>query len=273
MNIVLDQPLVSTQWLKAHSNTPNLVVLNASLPSVTDPKTIDKKQYIPGSRCFDIKNKFSDTSGRFPNTLPSEAQFVKEAQALGIQKDSAIVVYDDKGLYSSGRAWWLFKAFGHENVAVLDGGLPQWIADGYTTVSEYEPLEVTGDFEGELRAGYFKFFSDMEALASSGSCNILDARSEDRYLGTKEEPRAGLRSGHIPGSLNLPFRSLLDGYKMKSKAQLKSLFVALMLDQKPLVFSCGSGITACILALAAEQLGYKDLSIYDGSWTEYGSLT
>lgn len=269
----IESPLVSVLWLKNHLEEPNLVILNTSIPKVTDTSDdISDKKLIPNTRFFDIKTKFSDTSAPFPSTFPSEAQFTKEAQSLGINKDSAIVIYDDKGIYSSARAWWLFKAFGHYNVAVLDGGLPEWNKSNYAI----EPYQVyqgeKGDFFGFENKNFMKFFDDIKAISQDKSQIIIDARSEERFKCLVDEPRTGLRRGTIPNSVNLPFESLLDGFCLKSSDELTRIFNKLAKPSDKLTFSCGSGITACVLALGAEIAGYENISVYDGSWTEYGSF-
>lgn len=262
------------QWLKNHLETPNLVILNASIPKVTDTSDeISEENLIPHTRFFDIKTKFSDVSAPFPSTFPSEAQFTREAQLLGIDKDSLIVVYDDKGIYSSARAWWLFKAFGHHNVAVLDGGLPEWIRANYPT-ELYRPYQgEKGSFIGSEHKNLMKFFEDVKAESQDPSHIIIDARSKERFKSLVDEPRKGLRRGTIPNSVNLPFEDLLKGYCLKPADELKYLFDELAKPTERLTFSCGSGITACVLALGAEIAGYNHISVYDGSWTEWGSLT
>jgi len=272
-NITINTAIVSVHWLQHNLNVSNLVILDASILKVTggDLKEADKQ--IPNTRFFDIKNSFSDVAAPFPNTVPSEVQFTSEAQSLGINKDSAIVVYDDKGIYSSARAWYLFKAFGFKNVAVLDGGLPEWEKAGYV-LSKKKDFEIpTGNFEAIQQPEFFKYFNDIQKISKDENCLILDARSSQRFEGRVEEPRKGLRSGHIPNAVNLPFVSLIDGNCLKSKDALRAIFKDLNISNRRLVLSCGSGITACIIALAAEISGYEELSVYDGSWTEYGSLT
>lgn len=267
-------PLVSVDWLKAHLETPNLVILNASIPKVTDTSnSFSEALLIPNTRFFDIKHKFSDVVAPFPSTFPSEAQFTREAQLLGIHKDSLIVVYDDKGIYSSARAWWLFKAFGHHNVAVLDGGLPEWNKAKYAT-EIYQPFKgAKGDFVAFENKNLMKFFEDIKVESQDASHIIMDARSEKRFKCLVDEPRDGLRRGTIPNSVNLPFEDLLDGFCLKNIDELKQIFNKLAKPSDNLTFSCGSGITACVLALGADLAGYEHLSVYDGSWTEWGSLT
>lgn len=263
--------LVSVTWLHDHLSHPDLIVLNGTLgEQITDSMNI------PTARVFDIKNKFSDTDAPFPNTFPSEELFTSEARLLGINNDSCIVVYDEKGIYSSARVWWMFKAFGHHNVAVLDGGLPNWEQSGYT-LEKLKPYNGDkGDFTAKYNSSYMTFFNEMEQIVDKESHTVLDARSEDRFLGLVEESRNGLRSGHIPNSKNLPFESLMHQGKFHHEDELKKRFQAILKeDQKPLVFSCGSGITACILALGAHLSGLDmdKVSVYDGSWTEWGTLS
>lgn len=274
MHITVPQALVSVNWLYKNFEADNLVILDATIPKVGGEVSTQPNTQIRTARFFDIKKKFSDTAAPFPNTVPSMAQFQDEAQGLGINSDSCIVVYDDKGIYSSARAWYLFKAFGHINVAVLDGGLPEWL-NAFNSIIEDKQVHSykTGDFIAEQQDHYFKFFKDIETLSQTENCTILDARSELRFKGLLSEPRQGLRSGTIPNSKNLPYTELLNGHLMKSKAELQQIFNTISKENTTFTMSCGSGITACILALAAEISGIKSVSVYDGSWTEYGSLT
>lgn len=266
-------PIVSVAWLETHLNHPNLVVLNATIPKVTGNNTSLNKKQIPSTRFFDLKNKFSEISAPFPTTFPSEKQFTSEAQNLGINKNSSIVVYDEKGIYSSPRVWWLFKAFGFNNVAVLDGGFPAWNKACLQTELKQNYRGEKGDFEASLQSHYMKFFEDLQKESQTKNHVIIDARSENRFKGLEAEPRAGLRSGHIPNSVNLPFENLInDQGLLKSETELKQLFKPLAETNQAITFSCGSGITACVLALGAELSGYNNLSVYDGSWTEWGSL-
>ncbi|HKK11997.1 MAG TPA: rhodanese-like domain-containing protein, partial [Flavobacteriaceae bacterium] len=223
-------------------------------------------------RFFDLKNKFSDVSAPFPTTFPSAEQFSKSSRELGIDRNSAIVIYDDKGIYSSPRAWWLFKAFGHDNAAVLDGGLPAWQNANYKVENKQNYKGPFGTFKAKLRPGLMKFFEDVKKESLDAKYTIVDARSEARFKGLVPEPREGLRSGTIPNSVNIPYTELFKDYCFKTKDELRSVFEALAIPGSNLTFTCGSGITACVLALGAELLDYQNLSVYDGSWTEWGSL-
>ncbi|WP_298901949.1 sulfurtransferase [uncultured Psychroserpens sp.] len=264
-------PVVSCEWLLKNRHKKELVVLDASVYSESESlarKIISEAKYV------DIKRKLSDSNGEFPNTFPSQVQFEIEVRKLGINNESLIVVYDNKGVYWSPRVWWLFKSFGHQNVAVLDGGLPEWQRLGFeTTFYREHQLNQHGNFTANYQADKMRFFYHINEISKNEDAIILDARSEDRFKSIIPEPRAGLRSGTIPNSENLPYTSLFDGHCLRPKEDLKTIFSAFNIGSRKLTFSCGSGITACILALAAEIVGIKNLSVYDGSWTEYGTLT
>ena len=265
----LNTSLVSGKWLKTNLEASNLIVLDATINKVIN-KTSER---IPNARFFDIKKKFSDVNAIFPSTLPSTVQFQTEARALGINQDSLIVVYDDKGIYSSARVWWLFKTFGFDNVAVLDGGLPEWESSGFKVEAYTEQVYPKGDFEAIYNSKLMTNFKGVNTYSRESKTLIIDARSDTRFKCLVDEPREGLRRGTIPNSVNMPYTAILNGNIMKSKAELSTIFNTLVEDNTKLVFSCGSGITACILALAATICDYKNLVVYDGSWTEYGTLT
>lgn len=251
----------------------NILIFDATISKVVGGISALTSVQIPGTQFFDIKNKFSITDAPFPNTLPSEAQFEAQAKALGVNNDSFIVIYDELGIYSSARAWWLFKTFGFKNVAILDGGLPEWkIKELPLEDKSINNSRIKGNFKAIYKRNNVVFFESLDEISKDDTYKIIDARSSDRFNCIVKEPREDLRSGTIPTSLNLPFNQVLNANKFKSKAELKSIFASLAKDNQHLVFSCGSGITASVLALAATVAGYKN-SVYDGSWTEYGSLT
>ncbi|MES2238648.1 MAG: sulfurtransferase [Bacteroidota bacterium] len=255
-------PIVSVNWLKQNLQDPELIILDA----VLDIPPHDLQ--IIGARTFDIKNKFSDTSVPLPNTLPKPEAFAAEAQKLGINKNSKIVVYDTKGIYSSPRAWYLFKSMGHENVWVLDGGMPAWIKEDLPTEIVTIQSYSKGDFEANFNPEMFKNKEQLLENISSKKAVVIDARSSDRFHAETEEPREDLRSGHIPGATNLPFATILKDGKYKSKEELEQI---LPHQDQPLYFSCGSGITACIDLIAYELIDSKNpKAVYDGSWTEWG---
>ena len=268
----IKEPLVSVEWLAKNVRASNLVMLHATLQQVTEDTKQHQGTGIKNARIFDIKNTFSETTSPLPNTMLSAEKFQEQARLLGINKDTAIVVYDTVGMYASPRVWWMFKAMGHTNIAVLDGGLPAWIAKGYEITSIHNTSVVTsGDFEANFNPGYFVDSSEVLDAISNNNIGIADARSYDRFMGLVDEPREGLRAGHIPNSKNIPYTELQEEGKMISKERLQSIFTDDYIEKEQVIFSCGSGITACILALGAEVSGVKNLSVYDGSWTDWGS--
>ena len=272
--LVVPNAIVSCHWLSQHLNEANLVILNATIPKVTAKKEAVKTEdrSLATARFFDIKGTFSDAEAEFPNTMVSPETFEQEAQQLGINQDSCIVVYDDHGIYSSPRAWWMFKAMGFENIAVLDGGLPEWMEQGFETTSATAEKTSKGNFKTKPNSQLFVDFKHVLNSIEHHQNTILDARSAARFNGTAPEPRAGVRSGHIPSAKSLPYASLLDGTTLKNKEILQSLYQERNPENKPMIFSCGTGITACVLALGAEIAGYQNSLVYDGSWTEWGSL-
>ncbi len=267
------QQIVSAQWLHNHLDNPNLIILDATIPKVVGSAMAKEKRRIKGARFFDIKKTFSDGDSAFPNTLPSPMQFEEECQKLGINSTSFVVVYDDWGIYSSPRAWWMFKTMGHQNVAVLDGGLPEWEKQGYETEPLKKEAITPGNFKAQFNPDAVKNFDDIQSNIEEARSLVIDARSADRFYSRVPEPRADLRSGHIEGSINIPYTEVLENGKFKSKEKLKEVFRPLEKETSPLVFSCGSGITACVVALASESVLENDKAIYDGSWTEYALLT
>ncbi|MDO6759324.1 sulfurtransferase [Tamlana sp. 2_MG-2023] len=266
INIV--EPVVSVEWLFQNRDASNLIILDGTIAKVFD----ETSEQIPKARFFDIKQKFSNVADPFPSAFPSEAQFQEEACQLGINNDSAIIVYDDKGIYSSARVWWLFKAFGYENIAILNGGFPEWKKANYVLEKATAYKGGLGDFNAELQPGFMQFFKNVKTASENKSHTIIDARASERYQCKVPEPKEGLRMGTIPNSVNLPFTDLLSEGKLKSKADIEKAFQKLAKKDEPIIFSCGSGITACVLALGATISGYNNISVYDGSWTEWGSL-
>lgn len=264
-------PLVSAEWLYDQLNDPNLVILDATLAkpkaSISDIQNSDLQ--IKGARYFDIDDRFSDASISLPHMMCGEEQFEKEARSLGIHKDSTVLIYDQHGVYSSPRAWWMLRSMGHEDVYVLNGGLPEWVERGYPTESKGFSSS-TGNFEATFSGSCFVNSNFVLDHLEDSNVIVLDARSKGRFDGTEPEPREGMRGGHIPNSLSLPFTEVLDGIHMKTEQELKSILEPLQLDGRRLVFSCGSGLTACIILLAAYVAGYSDLSVYDGSWSQWG---
>lgn len=265
--------IVSATELKSRLQSPNLVVLYTSMADISSgvPEPTPA-QLIPNSIFFDFEKVFCDTSSGLPHTMASAEKFQIEAKKRGIDADSYIVVYDSKGLYSSPRVWWMFKAMGHQNIQILNGGLAAWLAEDNPVSDRLLESSRVGNFTAKVEAN---LFIDAATIVNNlGALNVVDARSSGRFYGTSPEPRVGLRSGHIPGSFNLPFAACLENGKLKSPAEISTLFANLSLrNDQPIVFSCGSGVTACILALAASEVGLRPLSVYDGSWSEWGAST
>lgn len=273
MSLKTEIPLVSSDWLLHHFDDKNLIILDATLPKVTANKEIeiDEKYQIKNAVFFDIKNVFSDVNAPFPNTVLSAKEFEVKAQNLGINKNSFIVVYDDLGIYSSPRVWWLFQLMGFTNIAVLDGGFPDWVSKEYPTEKPQKKQFKKGDFIANYKLEKLKFTNDVLVAIHDKNYLIVDARSKGRFFATTPEPRANVKGGHIPNSVNLPFNDILFEGKLKPEKELKLIFKSINPDNKAFIFSCGTGITASILALGAEIAGYKNGAVYDGSWTEWGS--
>lgn len=264
-------PLVSVEWLKDHASTKELVILDGTIAKVTaQGSEALKLKYIPNAQFFDIKKEFSIQEAPFPNTMISVEVFEDKAQKLGIDNTSCIVVYDAYGLYSAARVWWMFKTMGFENIAILDGGLPAWVEAGNKVFEQPFKSGNRGNFKAQYTAGMLHDHNPVLRAIDQDHIDILDARSKDRFLGLVDEPRKGLRSGHIPSSKSLPYASLLNGSYLKPEHELKELFSDFA--DKQLIFSCGTGITACVLAFGAAIAGIDRVSIYDGSWTEWGSM-
>jgi len=267
--------LVSVQWLAENLGTENLVILDASMKPVTPLNSFvpqEETSFIQGARRFDFDQHLCDHNTTLPHMMPSPEFFTEEMQKLGINQDSAIIVYDYAGVYSSPRAWWMFRAMGHGQVAVLDGGLPARKKEKLPCSSQVElSAEKRGDFESQPLSGLFVDSAHVLEATADPRYAILDARSEGRFHGVEPEPRAGLRSGHIPNSLNLPFAQVVVDGLVLPPTELDSVFSKLVDKEQNLIFTCGSGVTACITALAGELAGYSKIAVYDGSWSEWGA--
>ncbi|RLJ99521.1 sulfurtransferase [Tenacibaculum discolor] len=269
--LTVKSPIVSVDWLHDNLSVNNLIILDATIQKVgTKLDNKKEKQQIQNAVFFDLKNIFLDVEGEYPNTVPSEKHFENEAQKLGINNDSCVVVYDDLGVYSAPRVWWLFRIFGFTNIAVLNGGLPAWKDAGYIVELKKERKPLVGNFKTNLNKEKISVTEEV-LKASRDNKVILDARSKGRFYATEPEPRKDLRGGHIPNSKSLPYSELQLEGKMKSKEELQKIFSDMNPNKEEMIFSCGSGITACILALGAEESGNTNYSVYDGSWTEWAS--
>lgn len=254
--------LVSVQWLKEHIKDKHIILLDASA-------TFDATLTIDGAQHFDIKNIFSDTESPFPNTFPKAEQFEKECQKLGINTSSHIIVFDNKGIFNSPRVWWLFKTMGHDNISVLDGGLPEWTSSNLSTEYLKAPKPTIGNFTSQLQPTAVKRYDQIVKNTKTSDYQVIDARSSGRFNGTTPEPRAHIQSGSIKNSINLPYTEVLSNGKYKTKEELATIFNNLKLTSKPIIFSCGSGITACVILFAFNLISDQASSIYDGSWTEW----
>lgn len=265
--------IVSAEWLHKNLENPNLIILDASIDSSIDGKD-DRlsKITIPEARPFDLKKIFLDKSGQFPNTFPDKEHFELECRKLGINEDSEIVVFDSFGIYSSPRVWWLFHVMGHNNIAILDGGLPGWIEMGFWTVPRSNKKFEPGNFKSNYQVKLVVDFQEVEQNVKDQNFLIVDARSKGRFNGTSKEPRKHLKSGSIPNSVNIPYQEVLENNKFKSKEELREIFEKNCGEKDELIFSCGSGLTACIIMLASEIGFVKSKRIYDGSWTEWAEL-
>jgi thiosulfate/3-mercaptopyruvate sulfurtransferase len=266
--------LIETVDLANHSGDPNLRIVDASwhLPKANrDGRQEFEKEHIPGAVFLDL-DEFSDQESDLPHTLPTEEYFASKVGGLGIDNESWVVVYDSTGLFSAARIWWMFRTFGHHKVSLLNGGLPKWKSEGRELAKDSPKVEY-GRFKAVLEPGLV-IDSKVTLLKSRNEGTIiLDARPAERFVGKVKEPRPGLRSGHIPHSRNLPFMDLLEGPNrmMRSEENLNQLFQKSEISQnKEIVCSCGSGVTACILALGLHLTGHENVKIYDGSWTEWG---
>ena len=265
--------LVSTEWLAGALGVPDLMVFDATkyLPNEPfDGLTKYREAHIPGARFFDI-DVVADPDTTLPHMAPTAGRFARLMGELGISNTTRVIFYDQKGLQSSARGWWLMKLFGHEKAAVLDGGLPKWLAEGRATESGDAKAAAPTSYTPDFRADLVKGIGDVKRIIASGSALILDARAKGRFDGTAPEPRPGLPSGHMPGAKSVPVNELLTAdFTMKEAATLRARFAAAGADgTTPIVTSCGTGVTACILALGLKQAGLGDAAIYDGSWTEW----
>jgi thiosulfate/3-mercaptopyruvate sulfurtransferase len=265
--------LVTTDWLAARLDQPDVAVLDGSwyLPAAKrDGRAEYLAGHIPGAAFFDI-DAIADHNTSLPHMLPSAAQFAQDVGRLSVGSGDTVVVYDGGGLFSGPRVWWMFRAFGHEKVFLLDGGLPQWKVEGLP-LQTGETKRAPRKFEAALEPRMVAALADVRSALASNTAQVVDARSAERFRGEAPEPRAGLRSGHMPGARNVPVSLLTEGGRLVPPARIAEIFTASGVDLKqPVITSCGSGVTAATLWLALDAIGAPPQSLYDGSWSEWGA--
>ncbi len=268
-----DRWLVETDWLSAHLNAPDIVILDASfhLPDSSRNNAEEfREAHIPGAQLFDIDD-IADISSSLPHMLPSPAKFASRVRKMGIGDGTRIVVYDATNMSGAARAWWMFRVMGVNDVVVLNGGFKKWRAENLP-VESGEPMPRTErHFTARLNSGLVRDLADMKRLVEKGGMDIVDARSAARFVGTEPEPREVPRLGHMPGAKNVPFTDLLSGDgTLRSPGEISTIFEKAGFDPiKPVIASCGSGVTACMIALALATIGNETASVYDGSWAEW----
>lgn len=267
--------LVETEWLAKHLEAPDIVILDGTcyIP-IEDRDAAEEflEQHIPGALRFDI-DEIADTSTNLPHMLPSPEKFSSRVRKMGIGDGTRVIVYDGQNIYSAARVWWMFRVMGHEDVAILNGGLCKWRAERRPMVEGEPAQRGQRHFTARRNSGLVRDLDDMKRLLANGTMQIVDGRSAGRFAGTEPEPRDVPRLGRIPGSTNLPYqRMIANNGTLKSPDQLREIFAAAGVDpSKPLVSTCGSGMTACVINLAAAALGYEQTAVYDGSWAEWSA--
>lgn len=270
-NCMTLNPIVSSSWLAENLDIPNLIILDASVKNNVSgliPKLPTLQ--IKGARQFDMENVFVDKNSAIQNMFPTPEVFTNECQKLGINKNSIIIVYDNLGIYTSPRAWWMFKTMGHQYIAVLDGGLDDWKNSGFACEENSDKKFEHGNFEASYCEEMVEDSNFILEHLNNDNLLVVDARSEGRFNGSIPEPRANMASGHIPNAVNIPYQKLLNNGFIKHKQELEQLFNDFVKPNQKLLFTCGSGVTACIVLLASELVINNKKMLYDGSWAEWG---
>ena len=274
MSYVNDKSLVSTSWLVDHLNDPNVKIIDGSWHLPTSGRDGYKEyldMHIPGAVYFDIE-RISNTSSALPHMMPSAEVFSSKVREMGVSNSHKIIIYDSQGIFSAPRVWWMFRAFGHKNVSVMTGGFKSWMNEN-KPIEDHLPKISEGDFSGKLNTDVIKSLSDIKNNIVSNKELVIDARATNRFNGSEPEFRSGVRSGHIPNSINLPYDKVInnDGTYISNK-ELVDVFNKLGAnEEQSVITTCGSGITACILGLGLHLTGRNNWTVYDGSWTEWGS--
>lgn len=265
-------PLVTTEWLQENLERNDVKIIDGSwrMPGQGDAIESYRAQHIPGAVFFDI-DAIADKSTNLPHMLPPAKEFEAAVGALGVGSDDHIVVYDENGVFSAARVWWTFRAMGHENVAVMDGGLPKWLREKRPVTAD-QTVIVPATYNAKPVPALCVSHEDIRRIIENKSAVIADARPADRFEGRAPEPRAGLRSGHMPGAKNIPYdRVLTENGELKAPEAIRKIFMTAGIDENArIVATCGSGVTAALLSLALEVAGLQDYAVYDGSWSEWG---
>lgn len=265
--------VVSFDWLKDHIGQPDLKLVDASwyLPTQNRNGEVEyRAARIPGAVYFDL-DRIVEPDSSLPHTLPDAETFASAVGALGIKETDTIVVYDGPGMFSAPRVWWMLRIFGAGNTYVLDGGFDAWKRQGLPVETGEPVTPVPAKFTPSVNSAAVTDFDTMRAIVDTSTSQIADARGPGRFTGTEPEPRKGMRAGHMPGARNVPFTSLLDGGKLKTLSELRQVLESSGLDlDKPVVTTCGSGVTAAVITLALQSVGHRDNTLYDGSWSEWG---